>query len=117
MESKYAEKQLTNRELWPSIVKFYEHSFVYVTFWTGLERFNSTHFIARLANGENSYFMLSKHFERLDLKFMSSVLHHVPRYNVESCPKVEKIYREGTDLTATLDLIAAYNVLNIGNLG
>ena len=92
-----AENQLTNRALYPSIVKFSQHSAVYATFWTGFQRFNTTHFIGRSENGEANYFMLSKHFERLDLKFMSSVLHHVPRYNIESCPKVEQIYREGTD--------------------
>ena len=89
----WAEKQLTYRALYS---KRYFHIDCFATFWTGLEKFNSTHFMGRSESDEISYFIISNHFERFDATFLSSVIHNVPRYNIESCPKVQKIFREGT---------------------
>ena len=94
MGSMGTEKQLAYRALCSH--KRYFHTDCFATFWTGLEKFNSTHFMGRSLSGEINYYIISNHFERFDITFFSSVIHNVPRYNIESCPKVQKIFREGT---------------------
>ena len=47
---------------------------------------NSTHFMGRSEIGQLNYFEMSQYFGISDVKFLPSVLHNVPRYNLQLCP-------------------------------
>ena len=100
------EKQLTYRALYSK--RYFTHTDCFATFWTGLEKFNSTHFMGRSESGQINYYIISNHFERFDATFLSSVIHNVPRYNIESCPKVQEIFREGTVYMNIIDGFGYY---------
>lgn len=69
---------------------------IFTSFWTGVIRFNMTHFMSRMQNGEKIYFIPSEYFQSSELQFMPIVLHHVPRYNIEACSNIKEIYSQGT---------------------
>ena len=59
-------------------------------FWTGMERFNDTHFIY----GESKHFLPSDYFTWTTIRFMPTVITHVPLLNLHICPELLEMYRK-----------------------
>ena len=57
-------------------------------FWTGMERFNDTHFIY----GESKHFLPSEYFNWATISFMPTVITHVPLLNIHICPELLEMY-------------------------
>ena len=63
-------------------------------FWTGMEKFNSTHFTYGMDDHLN-YFLPSKYFNSTRIEFKPVVTHHVPLLNLQVCPEIVEVYRKG----------------------
>ena len=57
-------------------------------FWTGMERFNRTHFIY----GESKHFLPSEYFNWASISFMPTVITHVPLLNIHICSELLEMY-------------------------
>ena len=62
-------------------------------FWTGMERFNGTHFIYG-STGESKHFLPSEYFNWATVSFMPTVITHVPLLNLHICPELLEMYRK-----------------------
>ena len=70
---------------------------VTLLFWTGMEKFNSTHFTYGM-NDHLNYFLPSKYFNSTRIDFKPVVTHHVPLLNLQVCPEIIEMYRKGQHL-------------------
>ena len=62
-------------------------------FWTGMERFNETHFIYG-STGQSKHFLPSEYFNWATVSFMPTVITHVPLLNLHICPELLEMYRK-----------------------
>ena len=73
------------------------HNLGTLLFWTGMEKFNSTHFTYGM-NDDLNYFLPSKYFNSTRIDFKPVVTHHVPLLNLQVCPEIIEMYRKGQHL-------------------
>ena len=66
-------------------------------FWTGMEKFNATHF-SYGSNNDMKYFLPDKYFNSTRINFRPVVIHHVPLLNLEVCPERLEKYRKEQNL-------------------